>query len=80
MALKSDDSDLRKTWIRTSYGGNGDYYIEMWLVNDDGLKESYSVRVATSGGNCPGEVKSLIAKLHWEMEKHGLNEYPDDEF
>jgi len=79
MALKSDDSDLRKSWLRTSYGGNGDYYLEIIFVNHDGLKESISTRISTSGGNSPSEITALISKLHWEMEKQNLNEFPDDE-
>ncbi len=78
MALESGDFDLSKTWLRTINGGNGDYYIQIIHEGKDGLKDTRAVRVLYSGGNVPSEIKLLISKLHWEMEKNNLNEFPID--
>jgi hypothetical protein len=82
MALKSDDSDLKKTWLQTHFGGNGDYYITIISKDEEtGLKSTSTVRIAISGGNSPREskIRQLVSELHWEMEKHNLNEFPDGE-
>jgi hypothetical protein len=79
MAIKSDDSDIRKTWLRTALGGNGDYYIEVVSENEEGIKESKAVRVSTSGGYTKDvEVKIAVANLFRAMEKAGLNEFVDE--
>ena len=79
MAIKSDDFDLHKTWLRTTLGGNGDYYIEIVSENDKGLKESKSVRISTSGGYTKNsEIKIAISNLYLAMEKAGLNGFIED--
>lgn len=79
MAIKSDDSDLDKTWFRTILGGNGDFYLVTVFENEQGLKESKSVRVSTSGGNTKNsEVKVAVANLWRVMEEAGLNDFPDE--
>lgn len=76
MALASDDSDIKKTWLRTFLGGNGDFYIEVIAENEEGFIESKAVRVSTSGGYCKDpEVKVAVANLYRAMEKAGLNEF-----
>lgn len=76
MAIKSDDSDIQKTWLRTALGGNGDYYIEVVSENEQGLKESKSVRISTSGGYTKdSDVKVAVANLFRAMEKAGLNDF-----
>lgn len=79
MALKSDDSDLRESYLQTHFGGNGDYYITIIQRNDEGLLERSSVRIAISGGYTPKEskIRNLVAQLHWEMEEFKLNEHPE---
>lgn len=80
MALKSDDSDLTKTWLRTTLGGNGDYYIEMIWENEDGIRDSRAVRVSTSGGYTRDvNVRIAVAELWRAMENAGLNEFLEDE-
>lgn len=80
MALKSDDSDLSKTWLRTTLGGNGDYYIEMIWENEDGIRYSRAVRVSTSGGYTRDvNVRIAVAELWRAMENAGLNEFLEDE-
>lgn len=79
MALKSDDSDIRKAWLRTQLGGNGDFYIEVIQENRLGIKQSCSTRISTSGGNAPRPVKEATAKLYSAMEEAGLNEHPYDD-
>lgn len=77
MALKSDDSDIRKSWLTLQLGGNGDYYVNI-ISEKNGLKEVSRVRVSTSGGNAPTDVRRAVADLYREMDQAGLNEYPDD--
>lgn len=79
MAIRSDDSDIRKTWFRTASGGNGDFYLEVISENEQGLKESKAVRVSTSGGYTKdSDVKVAVANLYRAMEKAGLNGFVDD--
>jgi hypothetical protein len=76
MAIKSDDSDLNKTWLRTIHGGNGDYYIQITSENNKGLKETNAVRISMSGGYTKdSEVKIAVANLFQAMEKAGLNDF-----
>jgi hypothetical protein len=76
MAIKSDDSDIKKTWFRTMLGGNGDFYLEVISENDEGIRESKAVRVSTSGGYTKdSDVKVAIANLYRAMEKAGLNDF-----
>lgn len=71
MALLTDDMDVETTWLETYLGGNGDYYIT--IINEkDGLKYRNSVRISTSGGNAPTDVKIAVAELHRAMEKNNL--------
>ena len=77
MAIESDDSDIRETWLKCYYGGNGDPYIEIVYVGEDGLKHNTSVRIAMSGGRAPTEVKLAVANLAKTMEKLNLNKHPD---
>lgn len=74
MALLTDDCDLNETYMRTMLGGNGDYYIEL-RDKKDGLFESKCIRISTSGGNAPINVKIAVANLYRAMEEAGLNEY-----
>ncbi len=77
MALESDDSDIRETWLKSYFGGNGDPYIEIVYKDRDGFKHNTSVRVAISGGNAPTSVKLAVAELARQMELHKLNDHPD---
>lgn len=79
MAIGSDDSDIRKTWLKSYCGGNGDPYIEIVYEDEQGQKRSTSVRIAISGGKAPSEIKIAVANLAREMERLNLNEHPDDE-
>ena len=76
MAIKSDDSDIRETWLTTEAGGNGDYYVNIFRKEKDGNIRSDSVRISTSGGytNKHKDVILAVANLYREMEKAGLNE------
>lgn len=79
MAIKSDDSDIRKTWLKSYFGGNGDPYIEIVYEDEKGNKASTSVRIAISGGKAPSEIKLAIANLAREMQRLNLNDHPDNE-
>jgi hypothetical protein len=76
MALKSDDSDIIKSWLTVQLGGNGDYYVTVIQERDD-IKESATVRISTSGGNAPSDVKCAVADLFRAMNKNSLNEFPE---
>jgi hypothetical protein len=78
MAIKSDDSDIEKTWFRTLLGGNGDYYLQVVFEDENGVKKSKGVRVSTSGGYTKdSDVKVAVANLFRAMEKAGLNDFVD---
>ena len=76
MAIKSDDFDIRKSWLTTTLGGNGDYYIQVIEEDKQGIKTVNSTRICMSGGYPPSEVRIAVAELYRAMEKHNLNEYP----
>lgn len=78
MALLTDDCDIVTNYLRTYLGGNGDYYIEIIDVDQNGIKHPHCVRVLTSGGFAKTDVKIAVANLYQAMEKDGLNEYPDE--
>jgi hypothetical protein len=71
MALLTDDCDYNDIYMVTSLGGNGDYYISL-IDKKDNLRKT--IRVSTSGGNAPTEVKIAVANLYRAMEAAGLNE------
>ncbi len=77
MALKSDDSDIRETWLKCYFGGNGDIYVDTVYIDDNGNKRTTGVRIATSGGKAPVEVKVAAAQLARAMEQYGLNTHPN---
>ena len=73
--LLSDDQDIEENYLQTLLGGNGDYYISVKFKNSEGFWERKGVRISTSGGNAPSEVKIAAAELYRAMEKHKLNEF-----
>ena len=81
MAVKDNDYFETKTSFRTMFGGNGDYYFEIWSKDKNDMNKSECIRFAMSGGALSEhtEIKDLIAKLHWEMEKAGFNKYPNED-
>ena len=76
MALHSDDSDIRPASMYMLLGGNGDYYITIKTKDEDHrqVQQIAGMRISTSGGNAPTEVKIAVAELFRAMEKHGLNQ------
>lgn len=76
MSLKDNDFHETGTSIRTLFGGNGDYYIQIWFKNEQGLNDYKSVRVCMSGGFAPTDVRLAVAKLHKTLEENDLNEQP----
>lgn len=77
MALLTDDSDIHKSWLYMLLGGNGDYYLNIVDEDENGIKTVKGVRISTSGGYAPSDVKVAAANLFRALEKHKLNEYPD---
>lgn len=76
MALASDDSDIRETWLKSYIGGNGDPYIEIVYRDQNGFKCSTSVRIAVHGGKAPSEVKTAAANLAKAMQGHFASANP----
>lgn len=74
MALLTDDCDINEVYMRTYIGGNGDYYLEL-IYDEGGLKNKKTIRISTSGGNAPTNVKIAIAYLHKALEENKLNEH-----
>lgn len=77
MGIITDDIDIRDAELEMMLGGNGDYYLTVRETNPDGLTTRNTVRVSTSGGNAPMEVKVAISDLFRAMDKHGLIEDND---
>lgn len=75
MALLTDDCDLHETYLTVTNEGNGDWYV---TISDkdrfSGDVRMSSVRISTSGGLAPTDVKIAVAELGRAMEKHKLNE------
>ncbi len=85
MSLQTDDIDIRDVRLHMDIGGNGDYYLNLFeigrtMFNHKGelveQNDYISLRVSTSGGQAPSEVKLAIAELYRALEKHGLNKHP----
>lgn len=76
MALLTDDCDLNESYLMVYSSGNGDWYVQIIDVDENGQRHSSCVRVSTSGGHAPSEVKIAVAQLWQAMEKHNLNENP----
>lgn len=71
--LKTDDCDIQESSLNILLGGNGDYYIRI-KERKGPFFDTNTIRVSTSGGNAPSEVKIAVAELYRALEKHGLNE------
>lgn len=78
MALKSDDFDIRKSWLRCHWGGNGDPYIVIYTEDEKGIISSSSVRIATSGGNADTEIKVAAVNLTIAMHRHDTHPTEQD--
>jgi len=76
MALMTDDCDLNENQIRTLQGGNGDYYIQIWRKDKEGLNQFEGVRISMSGGFATPEIRRAVAALHWAMEEANKNGFP----
>lgn len=73
MALLTDDCDLNDNKLIVVLGGNGDFYPTIIFRDNDGYWQRKAIRIATSGGIAPTEVKLAIAELYRAMEKYNLN-------
>jgi hypothetical protein len=79
MALLSDNFDLDVVFFRIITGNDGDYYPQMIYKDENDHVRTVGSRICMSGGNAPTDVKLAIANLFRVMEKHNLNEHPNDE-
>ncbi len=84
MALKTDDIDISDVRMHIDLGGNGDYYLTLTefkktMFDEEGklIKQNdvTNIRISTSGGSAPTEVKIAIAELFRALEKNNLNEH-----
>lgn len=73
MAIQNDDWDIRKSWLYTEFGGNGDYYIVICDENKEKQITKHNIRVTTSGSRYNPEIMMAVAALHRTLEKHKLN-------
>lgn len=73
MAIQNDDWDIRKSWLRTLFGGNGDFYIFTYQQDSAGQISGHALRVTTSGSRYPDAVMAAVANLHRVLEKYNLN-------
>jgi len=78
MALLTDNSDFSTVYFRIITGNDGDYYPQIISEDENGNLNTAGIRVCMSGGNAPTDVKLAIANLYRALEKHHLNEYPND--
>jgi hypothetical protein len=79
MALLSDNFDINVVFFRIIAGNDGDYYPQMFYRDENDCVRTVGTRICMSGGSAPSEVKLAIANLYRVMEKHHLNEHPNDE-
>jgi hypothetical protein len=73
MALQNDDWDIRKSWLYTELGGNGDYYISVVEEKKPNEFHRNTIRITTSGSRYPSEVMLAVANLHRVLRKYGLD-------
>jgi len=66
----TDDCDIDENALSAFFGGNGDIYIEISHTDEYGIKSSHSVRIATSGGKCPTNIKIASAELARAFEEN----------
>lgn len=88
MALRTDDIDIRDVRLHIDLGGNGDYYLVLTEMGKDVFMPDGKVgitnvitnmRISTSGGYAPTNVKLAIAQLYRALEESKLNGHPFDE-
>lgn len=75
-ALLTDDMDIKTTYFRITLGNNGDYYPEIIFKDINNEVQTIEVRIATSGGNAPLDVRIAVAELYRALEKNDLNNFP----
>lgn len=63
MKILTDDCDTSQNTLEAYFGGNGDIYIVVTSINESGIHSEYPVRISTSGGNCPTNIKVAAAEL-----------------
>lgn len=61
--ILTDDCDLNQNTLIAYFGGNGDIYITISSIDQNEIRTERSVRIATSGGQCPTNIKVAAAEL-----------------
>lgn len=73
MALKDKNYLENNRQLNILQGGNGDYMIQIWGKDKDGLNTVENFEVCMSGGYAPHSVKMAVFNLFKAMEEEGLN-------
>lgn len=68
--ILTDDCDRDNNTLTAYFGGNGDIYIAISDTDENGIKTWSKVRISTSGGSCPTDIKIAAAELATEFEKY----------
>lgn len=64
------DCDINENGLIAYFGGNGDVYISVSTVDENGLRTYNPVRISTSGGSCPANIKIAAAELARAFEEN----------
>lgn len=71
--IQTDDCDLQETYLTGYFGGNGDIYLQIIEI-EEGLRKPHTVRISTSGGNFPTQIKIAAANIVRSLEKQQSND------
>ena len=63
MKILTDDCDINQNTLEAYFGGNGDVYIIVTSTDESGIHYEHPIRISTSGGNCPTNIKVAAAEL-----------------
>lgn len=63
MKILTDDCDINQNTLEAYFGGNGDIYIVVTSISESEIHSEHLVRISTSGGNCPTNIKVAAAEL-----------------
>ena len=72
MKILTDDCDINQNTLEAYFGGNGDIYISICSTDENGLISERHVRIATSGGRCPSNIKIAAAELARAFDENDI--------
>lgn len=68
------DCDVNSNTLTAYFGGNGDIYIAISNTDENGIKTYNTVRINTSGGSCPTNIKIAAAELARACEDNSVKQ------